>query len=167
VLHVDLFTSSYDCKVSLHSILSLSSCHSTLSCLSPPVTPLYPVSLLLSLHSILSPSSRCISYLHLFRNNLNCRIESSAKISVPDASVASVSPSNTEVHLSSLSNGNGSGNGNGMPPVQESACRARAVREVEVEEVRRSLRGPISASRGALRAIDMYLLIWVNNGHWQ
>jgi hypothetical protein len=52
-----------------------------------------------------------------------------------------------------------------MPPVQESACKARAVGEVEVEEVRRSLRGPISASRGAQRAIDVYLLILVS--HWQ
>ena len=98
-------------------------------------------------------------------------MESSAKISLPDSSVASVSPSNTEVHLSSLSNGNGNGNGNGVPPAQESTCRARAVgSEVEVEEVRRSLRGPISASRGALRVSTslvltmvyvMIVLIWV------
>ena len=87
-------------------------------------------------------------------------MESSAKISLPDSSVASVSPSNTEVHLSSLSNGNG--NGNGVPPAQESTCRARAVgSEVEVEEVRRSLRGPISASRGALRASTSLVLTMV------
>lgn len=87
-------------------------------------------------------------------------MESSAKISLPDSSVASVSPSNTEVHLSSLSNGNG--NGNGVPPAQESTCRARAVgSEVEVEEVRRSLRGPISASRGALRASTSFVLTMV------
>ena len=89
-------------------------------------------------------------------------MESSAKISLPDSSVASVSPSNTEVHLSSLSNGNGNGNGNGLALAQESTCRARAVgSEVEVEEVRRSLRGPISASRGALRVSTSLLLTMV------
>lgn len=96
-------------------------------------------------------------------------MEASAKISLPDSSVASVSPSSTEVHLTSLSNGNGSGNGigngigNGVPRDQESACRVHAVGEVEVEEVRRSLRGPISASRGALRVI---LNLWLRWSLW-